>query len=162
MQLVEAGKIKLDELARAYMPNFTTTDPDAAGRITVRHLLNQTSGVADARYPAYTLPQPDSIEERVGSLSDARLVSEPGEEFYYTDLNYAVLARIVEATGGEPFTEYLRNHIFVPLAMKDTTNVITSAETSQVALNLAQGHILTFGMPIPHQELDGYLGAPAA
>ena len=161
MQLVEAGKIKLDEPARVYMPNFTT-DPDAAGWITVRHLLNQTSGLADAGYPAHTLPQPDSIEERVRSLHDARLVSEPGEEFHYTDLNYAVLTRIVEVTSGEPFTEYLRNHIFVPLAMKDTTNVITSAETSQVALNLAQGHILTFGMPIPHQELDGYLGAPAA
>ena len=85
-------------------------------------------------------------------------MSEPGEEFHYTDLNYVVLARIVEVTSGEPFTEYLRNHIFVPLAMKDTTNVITSAETSQVAPNLSQGHILAFGVPIPRQELDGYLG----
>lgn len=158
MQLVKAGTIMLDAPARTYVPNFTTADPDAAGRITVRHLLNQTSGLADAGYPAYTLPQPDSIEERVRSLRDARLVSEPGTEFHYTDLNYAVLARLVEVRSGEPFTEYLRNHIFTPLAMKDTTNVITSAETSRVAPNLAQGHILAFGVPIPHQELDGYLG----
>jgi CubicO group peptidase (beta-lactamase class C family) len=158
MKLVEAGKIELDKPARAYLPNFTTADPGSAGRITVRHLLNQTSGLADAGYPAYTLPQPDSIEERVRSLRDARLVSESGMEFHYTDLNYAVLARIVEVTSGQPFTAYLRNHVFTPLAMTNTTNVITSTETSRVAPNLAQGHIVAFSMPIPHQELDGYLG----
>lgn len=158
MQLMEEGKIKLDAPVQTYLPDFTTRDPEAAARITVRHLLNQTSGLADAGFPAYTLPQPESIEERVESLRDAKLVSEPGEEFYYTDLNYAVLARLVEVVSGEPFSEYLHNHIFDPLRMKNTTSVVSSAETPRVASNLAQGHILAFGIPIPREELDGYLG----
>jgi hypothetical protein len=105
-----------------------------------------------------TLPQPSSTEERVTSLRDARLVSEPGTAYHYFNPNYGVLARIVEVTSGEPFTAYLRTHIFAPLHMDDTTNVITSAETPRVAPRLAQGHILAFGVPIPRNELRGYLG----
>lgn len=158
MQLVEEGKIDLDQPVQAYLPTFTTTDPDSAARITVRHLLNQTSGLADAGFPAYTLPQPDSIEERVASLRDARPVSEPGMVHHYFNPNYELLAGVVEAASGEPFSQYLRDHIFAPLDMSNTASVITSAETSQAAPGLAQGHILAFGVPIPRDELDGYLG----
>jgi len=158
MQLVEDGKIELDAPVRTYLPGFTTSDPRAAGRITVRHLLNQTSGLADAGFPHMTLPQPGSIEERVAGLRDAHPVSEPGTEFHYFDPNYAVLARIVEVASGEPFTEHLRTRIFSPLGMSDTTSVVTSAETSQAAPDLAQGHILAFGTRIPREEMDGYLG----
>lgn len=124
----------------------------------MRHLLNQTSGLADAGFPAYTLRQPGSIEERVRSLRDARPVSEPGTEFHYFNPNYEVLARIVEVASSEPFNEYLRTHIFVPLHMSNTTSVITSVETPRAVSDLAQGHILAFGVQIPRPEMLGYLG----
>lgn len=158
MQLVEEGKIELDEPVQTYLPDFTTQDPEAAARVTVRHLLNQTSGLSDAGFPAYTLPQPASIEERVESLRDARPVSEPGKEFHYFNPNYEVLARVVETVSGEPFTDYLQTQVFSPLQMSDTTSVVTTSETSRAATRLAQGHILAFGVPIPREELEGYLG----
>ena len=95
MQLVEEGKVKLDEPVRTYLPGFATADQRLSDTITVRQLLNQTSGLADSGFPAYTLPQPDSLEERVESLRTAKLVSEPGTEFHYTDANYDVVARLV-------------------------------------------------------------------
>ena len=158
MQLVEEGKIGLDEPVRAYLPDFTTTERRLSGQITVRELLNQTSGLADSGFPSYTLPQPDSLEGRVESLRHARLVSKPGTEFHYTDPNYAVLARIVEVASGKSFVEYVRDRVFSPLEMGHTTSVLTSGETSQAAPDLAQGHVLAFGVPIPRREMDGFLG----
>src|SRR6266516_4779552 len=48
MQLVEAGKLELDAPIQRYLPWFRVADPDASARITVRHLLNQTSGISTA------------------------------------------------------------------------------------------------------------------
>lgn len=158
MQLVEEGRIELDEPVQTYLPEFTVSDPSAVSKITVRQLLNQTSGLADSGFPEMTLLQPTSIEERIASLRDARPVSEPGAEFHYFDPNYAVLARIVEVESGEPFTGYLQTHVFMPLHMSNTTNVITSAETPRAVTDLAQGHILAFGVPFARPEMLGYLG----
>jgi CubicO group peptidase (beta-lactamase class C family) len=158
MQLVEEGKVKLDEPVRTYLPGFATADRRLSGTIIVRELLNQTSGLADSGFPSYTLPQPDSLEERVESLRTAKLVSEPGTEFHYTDPNYAVLARLVEVVSGKPFGAYLRDSVFGPLEMADTTSVLTSEEVPREAPNLAQGHVLAFGVPIERGEMDGFLG----
>ena len=158
MQLVEEGRIRLDEPVRAYLPDFSTTDRRLSNQITVRDLLNQTSGLADSGFPSYTMPQPDSLEGRVESLRHARLVSKPGKEFHYTDPNYAVLARIVEVASGKPFGEYLRERVFSPLEMDHTTSVLSSWEATRAAPDLAQGHVVAFGVPIPHGEMDGFLG----
>jgi CubicO group peptidase (beta-lactamase class C family) len=158
MQLVEEGKIGLDEPVRTYLPKFTTTNRRLTGQITVRELLNQTSGLADAGFPAYTLPQPNSLGERVESLRDARLVSKPSTEFHYTDPNYAVLARVVEVVSGKSFGEYLRDRVFSPLEMGHTTSVLTSGEAPRAAPDLAQGHVLAFGVSISRGEMDGFLG----
>lgn len=158
MQLVEEGKVGLDEPVRTYLPDFTTADRRLSGEITVRELLNQTSGLADSGFPSYTLPQPGSLGGRVRSLRAARLVSEPGEQFHYTDPNYAILARVVEVASGEPFGEYLRNRVFSPLEMVDTTSVLTSEEAPRAAPDLAEGHVLAFGVPFARGEMDGFLG----
>lgn len=158
MQLVEAGRVVLDEPVTTYLPDFTVATPGGSEQITVRSLLHQTSGLADAGFPAYTLAQPDTIAELVHSLRNAELVSTPGTEFHYTDVNYAVLARLVEVVSGRPFAEYLRHDLFMPLEMANTVAATTTAEARRAAPHLAQGHIQLFGMPIERDELDGYLG----
>jgi CubicO group peptidase (beta-lactamase class C family) len=100
LQQVEAGRLRLDAPVRAYLPRFAVADPAGARRITVRHLLNQTSGIGDRSLWELAPAQENSIEQRVAALRRARLLSEPGEEFHYTDANYAVLARLVEVASG--------------------------------------------------------------
>jgi CubicO group peptidase (beta-lactamase class C family) len=158
LQLVEAGRVDLDGPVAAYLPGFTLANRDQARRITVRMLLNQTSGMADAGFPDMTLPQPTTIADRVASLRAARLVSQPGTAFHYFNPNYAVLARLVEVVSGRPFPDYLRAHVFAPLAMTGTTSVVTAAQAPAAAPDLARGHLLAFGVPITRAELDGYLG----
>jgi CubicO group peptidase (beta-lactamase class C family) len=159
LQLVEDGRVNLDAPVAAYLPEFTVADRAQAGRITVRMLLNQTSGMADAGFPKVGPPEaPTTLAGRVTNLRAAKLVSEPGTAFHYFDPNYAVLARLVEVVGGRPFSAYLRSHVLNPLAMTATTSVVTAAQAPSAAPDLAQGHILAFGVPMTRKELDGSLG----
>jgi CubicO group peptidase (beta-lactamase class C family) len=158
LQLVEAGRVNLDAPVTAYLPKFAVADRAETAKITVRMLLNQTSGMADAGFPEMTLPQPTAIADRVASLRAAELVSEPGTAFHYFNPNYAVLARLVEVVSGRPFSAYLRSHVLDPLAMTRTTSVVTAGQAPSAAPALARGHILAFGVPMAREELDGYLG----
>ena len=103
MQLVEAGEIELDAPVQTYLPEFTLRDPTVASQITIRHLLNHTSGLADAGYPEGRLPPPATLEALLSSLAKARPVAAPGTEFHYFNPNYQILARVVEVVSGQPF-----------------------------------------------------------
>ncbi|WP_243852730.1 serine hydrolase domain-containing protein [Saccharomonospora amisosensis] len=157
LQLADEGRVELDAPVRRYLPGFTTADADRAGRITVRHLLNHTSGMADTGFAERTLPQPESVRERVASLRTARLVSDPGEEFHYFNPNYAVLAGVVEVVSEMPFAEYLSTHVLDPLGMSGTTSVVTTEQLDERAPGRARGHVVAFGTAFGHDEPPGYL-----
>lgn len=158
MQLVESGRLDLDTPVQHYLPEFKLADPAIASQITIRHLLNHTSGLSDPGFPEARLPQPTTLAERVSNMRTARPVAPPGQEFHYIDANYGVLARLVEVVSGQPFSEYLQTHIFAPLQMAQTTNVITSDQARQEADNLAQGHLVAFGLPFVYPEMSGVMG----
>ncbi|WP_445171121.1 serine hydrolase domain-containing protein [Microcoleus sp.] len=157
MQLVEAGQINLDSPVQTYLPEFTVTDPAIAAKITIRHLLNQVSGLSDVGFPELQVSQATTIRDRVTSLSRASPVALPGAHFYYFNPNYEVLARVVEVVSQQPFSAYLQTHIFTPLQMSRTLNASTSAEAFQGSTNMAQGHLMAFGLPFASPEVSGYL-----
>ena len=161
MQLVEARKVDLDAPIQRYLPDFMTRDLEASRLVTVRQLLNQTSGMADSGFPEVRLPQMKTPAERVHSLQSARPVASPGKEFHYFNPNYDVLARLVEVASGQTFSAYLESHIFTPLGMKKTFNVLRTDEAEKKSSDLAQGHVLPFGIPIPANEMIGYVGGSA-
>ncbi len=150
LQLVERNRIGLDEPVTRYLPGFRLADPRGA-RITVRMLLDQTSGMADSAFPDLALPQPHTLAEAVGRLRDARLASEPGAEFHYHNPNYEVAARIVEAVAGQPFAEYLRTRLFAPLGMAASTTVDEPPAG-------AAGYVRAFGFEVPVAEPDWFTG----
>ena len=158
MQLVEAGQINLDSPVQTYLPEFTVTDPAIAAKITIRHLLNQVSGLSDAGFPELQVSQATTIRDRVISLSRASPVALPGAQFHYFNPNYEVLARVVEVVSQQPFSAYLQTHIFTPLQMSRTLNPATSADAFQGATNMAQGHLMAFGLPFAYPEMSGYVG----
>jgi len=159
MQLVEAGKINLDSPLQTYLPEFTLADPALAAKITIRHLLNQVSGLSDVGFPdELQVSQATTIGDRITSLSQARPVAFPGSQFHYFNPNYEVLARVVEVVSQQPFSAYLQTHIFTPLQMSRTLNPTTSADAFQGANNMAQGHLMAFGLPFAYPEMSGYVG----
>jgi CubicO group peptidase (beta-lactamase class C family) len=157
LQLARTGRIDLDAPVRDYLSEFTTSDPDASGRITVRHLLHHTSGLADAGFRAGLSAKSGSLAQRVRDLQTASLVSEPGQQFHYFEPNYQLLARLVEVVTGEPFEHYLAHRVFRPVGLTGTVAADTTAEARRSAPRLAKGHVVVFGVPVARQELDGLL-----
>lgn len=125
MQLVEAGQVELDASVQRYLPDFTLADPTVAAQITVRHLLNQVSGLADAGFPEMRLPMPATLAERIRTLHTAQPVAQPGVTDQYFNVNYRILARPIEVVSGQPFSTYLQTHIFASLQMAHTANLLT-------------------------------------
>ncbi|MBE1498330.1 CubicO group peptidase (beta-lactamase class C family) [Amycolatopsis lexingtonensis] len=150
LQLAEAGKLRLDEPVTRYLPDFRLADPRGA-RITVRMLLDQTSGMADSAFPDLKLAQPRTLAEAVTRLREAPLASEPGAEFHYHNPNYEVAARIVEVVAGQPFAEYLRTRLFGPLGMTASTTVDTPPAGTA-------GYVRAFGIEVPVSEPDWFTG----
>ncbi|MHA6624613.1 serine hydrolase domain-containing protein [Pseudonocardia sichuanensis] len=147
LQLAAAGRITLDAPVQRHLPGFAAV----SGRITVRHLLNQTSGLADSAVPTLNDTEQD-LPQRVASLRGVQPVSEPGHEFHYSDVNYQVLARLVEVVSGEPWARYLAERVFAPLGM---TGTVAGATADRA--DAPPGHVLLFGVAVARPELDGLL-----
>lgn len=121
MQLVEQGKIDLNEDIRGYLPaNFLTKltydDP-----ITMLHLMNHNAGFEEYMFDmAYQSPEDvRSLEEGL-RLAQPAQIYRPGATVAYSNYGNSLAAYIVERMSGQPFHEYVQEHIFDPLGMKDS------------------------------------------
>ncbi|MBN1219504.1 MAG: beta-lactamase family protein, partial [Anaerolineae bacterium] len=159
MQLVEAGKIDLDAPVQHYLPWFRVANPQASAQITVRHLLNQTSGLSTAsgRIPLADFDDsPGATERQARALATLKLSRPVGSAFEYSNANYNLLGLIIEAASGELYADYMQNHILTPL---DMSNSYTSPAMAKQN-GLAAGHRYWFAvpfaapnLPVPHGSL---------
>lgn len=148
MQLVDQGVIDLDAPVQTYLPWFTTSDNASASRITIRHLLNQTSGLSNASLRRPNITEETTLEETVRHLNQATLTAPPGTSFSYFNPNYNVLGQVIEEVTGTDFATYLVNNVFEPLAMKHSFVDLESAQKAGVA----EGHIYFLGFPMGRQQ----------
>jgi D-alanyl-D-alanine carboxypeptidase len=126
LKLYESGAVNLDQAITAYLPEEVTSKVSGASKMTVRMLLNHTSGVAEyndkAAYVTYLLQHPlhkfsslDYLEYIQGS--DVQFVA--GSKYKYTNTNYLLLALIADKITGD-HAKYLRDHIFVPVGLANS------------------------------------------
>ena len=139
MQLVEQGKISLDDPASKYLPelaelkvieSFDAKTGDykvrpASRPATVRHFLTHTSGLAYG----FTSATWRDFKPRAGETYPfgGPLLFDPGERWHYST-SIDVAGRIVEAVSGQKLEDYFREHIFVPLKMNDTSYNVPEAK----------------------------------
>jgi CubicO group peptidase (beta-lactamase class C family) len=132
MQLVEQGRIGLDDPVEKYLPEFANLkvfesfDPatgeyrlrPASRPPTVRHVLTHTSGLA---YP-FTSATWRDFKPRAGETYPfgGPLLFDPGERWHYST-STDVVGRLVEVVSGQKLEDYFRQHIFAPLKMSDTS-----------------------------------------
>lgn len=126
MQLYEQGKIDLNSTVRTYIPDFSGKGADV---ITIRHLLNHTSGLpyigpkskedaVENGMEIFQMPHtPDDAIKRYYSLDP---VNEPGKVFSYNNGEYIILGKIIENIYGQSFEEVLTRHILDPVGMKNS------------------------------------------
>ncbi|MEO0339033.1 MAG: serine hydrolase [Bacteroidota bacterium] len=122
VQLVEAGKIDLDERLITYLPYFKMAD-ERYKDITIRQMLVHTSGIPDVEDYEWENPQLDdgAAERYSKSFGDMELDFEPGSEFSYSNAAFDLLADVIAKTSGILFEDYMKANIFEPLGMKNTT-----------------------------------------
>ncbi|GAB7036675.1 MULTISPECIES: serine hydrolase domain-containing protein [Catenuloplanes] len=147
LTLVDEGRIALDTPVVSYLPEFRTSDPRTA-RITVRHLLNQTSGLSDRTVDIGATQRATTPGEYLAALHDGTLAGEPGSRFEYCNVNYDVAARLVEAVDGRDFADAMRERVFGPLGMPAST----------VGDGPADGYVSLYGAWVPRAELPGFRG----
>jgi CubicO group peptidase (beta-lactamase class C family) len=148
MQLVEDGKIGLDTPVQRYLPWFRVEDPQASAQMTVRHLLNQTSGLPSLPGELALADfddRPDAAERQARALSSLKITHPVGEVCEYSNLNYNLLGLILEAASGESYPDYIQTHIFDPLEMRHSYTSRADAQPN----GLAMGHRHWFSLPFP-------------
>jgi CubicO group peptidase (beta-lactamase class C family) len=149
MQLVEAGKVDLDAPVQRYLPWFRLADPAASARITVRHLLNQTSGLAD---PSESVTKDDgsdaALEHAVRTLATVQPRNPAGQAFEYVNMNYSTLGLIIQTVAGQSYEDYVRQHVLGPLGMANSYTSPVEARRH----GLATGHRYWFGRPVAYQQ----------
>ncbi len=146
MQLVEAGKVEVDAPVQRYIPWFRVADEEASAQITVRHLLNQTSGLSTKTgrsFQGSSDTSDSALEKAVRKLSTAQLTAPVGATHQYSTINYSVLGLVVQTVSGQSYESYVQEHIFDPLKMR---NSFTS-EVEAKPQGLATGHRYWFGRP---------------
>ncbi|MBN2115816.1 MAG: beta-lactamase family protein [Anaerolineales bacterium] len=160
MQLVEAGKIDLDAPVQRYLPWFRIVDPQASAQMTVRHLLNQTSGLPTSAGEIQLADfddRPDAAERQARALVALKLTRPVGSEFEYSNANYNLLGLIIESASGESYPDYIQTHIFTPLGMSHSYTSHAIAKQN----GLVVGHQYWFAHPFAVPDMPAPRGSLA-
>jgi CubicO group peptidase (beta-lactamase class C family) len=127
--LQEKGKLQLQDSVCKYIAKC----PDGWKEIKIFNLLVQTDGIPelDLSIDPTTAKSLITTSTLLSYLADQPLEFKPGEKFKYGNSGYAILGTVIEKVSGEPYRKYLKDHIFVPLGMRETSyddpNKITPA-----------------------------------
>ena len=114
MQLMEEGKIRLNDPVIRYMPEFAANGKQD---VTVRQLLVHYSGLA----PDLDLTQPWQGKDTAYNMAfQEKPINPPGARFVYSDINFIMLGALVERVSGMALNDYAEQHIFKPLKMTHT------------------------------------------
>ena len=138
MQLVEAGKISLDDTLGKFLP-VGAMKLDVLSKVRVKHLLSHTSGLG-----SYFTPEWDrqsralwrSVDDWMGLVKDESLQFEPGTRWAYSNTGMLVLGKVIEKASGQDYFAYVRDHIAKPAGMTSTD----AYELDRVNRNLAVGY----------------------
>lgn len=121
LQLAEKGKLSLDDDISKFIPEF----PLQGHHVSIRQLLNHTSGIVDYHYLGdpieATSRQPKALDEVMALYSGKNWVNEPGKKWDWSISGFQLLVTIVERVTGQSFQDYVQQNIFSPAAVKSTT-----------------------------------------
>ena len=120
MKLVEAGKLGVDDPIERRLPDY----PVGSRLITIRHLLNHTSGIKSytglPNFAAELMRKDQDLSGVIDVFKDLPPDFEPGEKFLYSNSGYVLLGAIIEAVSGQDYETFLRETFFDPLGLTST------------------------------------------
>jgi len=152
MQMVETGKINLDAPVNQYIPDFHPNNT-FKGPITLRELMSHRSGLL--REPPvgnYFDPTRPTLQATVRSMNSTELVYEPGTRVKYSNAGIAVVGYTLEELNQQPFPEYLKKAVLLPMGMSESVFV----PEPELQGNLAKAYMWSYDglkFPAPTFEL---------
>jgi CubicO group peptidase (beta-lactamase class C family) len=149
MQLEEQGKLKVEDPISKHVPQC----PEAWQKITIHHLLTHTSSIPDfTSFPDYvpTMNQRSPVSITVERFKNKPLNFTPGEKYQYSNSGYVLLGYILEKVTGQEYGDYVEQHIFRPLGMRDSGYDSFTA----IFRHRASGYMRRGGQPVNAQYID--------
>ena len=136
LQQVEAGRITLDDDASILLPDF----PWQGHHVTVRQLLDATSGLPDYHYLGDAVEanaaDPKTLEDVIALFAGRSFTHSPGERYEWTISGWILAGALLERLTGESFDTYVTRRVYAPAGMRNTTN----CDDSSVIPDLARGY----------------------
>jgi CubicO group peptidase (beta-lactamase class C family) len=149
MELVDQGRVNLDESIRTYLPEY----PAVGQAVTVRHLLNHTCGIVSytAQSEYWKRMNDDLSHETIASWFSARdLAYTPGDRYVYSNSGYFLLGLIIERVSGESFGEFVKREIVDPAGLHETQY----DDGKKPIANAAKGYARDGGKLVPPRQLN--------
>ena len=148
LQLVEAGKLALDDPIGKHLPDYPNRE--LASKVTVRHLLTHTGGTGDIFGPAYDQNRLKLRDhgDYVDLYGSRPLGFEPGARWEYSNYGFVLLGALIEAVSGVSYYDYVRERVFRPAGMTSTDSLPESQEVPGRAV----GYTGTRGARAPNSD----------
>lgn len=141
LRLVDRGLVDLDAPLSRYVPEVRFAEPGFEDRVTIRDLLQHTSGLPDnsatQESDLYGKPDPAAMGRWVLEQGATIPFNPPGRFWNYSSANYMYLGHVIERVSGMGFPEYMQREVFTRAGMRDTTMLAGEVEARG---NFAFGH----------------------
>lgn len=146
MQLVEQGKVDLDQPISTYLSDFNVKSRfSGSSQITVRHLLTHHSGLPSDRIKGYffrdfygdkpvVIKPEESFYALAAQLKDDYVATKPNTIFSYSNIGYALLGDIVSRVSGIPFEEYVKQNLFDTMHMRSSSFKLSDINIDRLSL----------------------------
>jgi D-alanyl-D-alanine carboxypeptidase len=123
LQLVQAGKIGLNDPLVKYLPDYP--NKDLAAKVTIHHLLTHTGGTGDFFGPEFDKHRLElrTLQDYVKLYGERGLAFDPGSRWDYSNYGFLLLGLVVEKASGQNYYDYVREHIFKPAGMNSTDSL---------------------------------------
>ena len=120
LQLVQDGKLHLDDPLGKYLPDYP--NKDVAAKVTIQHLLTHTGGTGDFFGPEFDAHRLElkTLDDYVKFYGNRPPKFEPGSKFEYSNYGFLLLGLIIEKASGQSYYDYVRDHIYKVAGMTST------------------------------------------
>ena len=156
MKLIEGNRLNLDDKLSGHISEFNFTYEGSKSDVTIRQLLNHTSGLSTAEGRRLIGINDNSVYRHAMRLSNAQLIHQPGATFEYSNANYAILGALIEEVSNQSYAEFMRQNVFTPLGMYNTSADMSVTQST----NFASGYQSWFGFNVPSAIKYNPGGAP--
>ena len=157
LQLVQAGKVRLDASLATYLPDHPNTS--LATSVTIHHLLTHTGGTGDIFGPQFTAHRLElrDTEDYLELYGMRSLQFAPGSQWAYSNYGFMLLGAVIERVSGMSYDDYLATHILAPAGMTATG----AAPENVVVPNRSVGYMMQGGTLVSNAPTLPYRGTPA-